>query len=133
MTYANSVTAYRETQVMRSKEQIVPLLYHHLLVNLRRTAAHIQARDFESKAESLTKAKDILYELMGALNFEAGGELAQRLASLYTFWLEQLQEISRTLDTDKLDKIIEMVAVLHESWAAAAAQVEPGGPGGDLA
>jgi flagellar protein FliS len=133
MTYGNSVTAYRETQVMRSKEQIVPLLYHHLLVNLRRTAAHIRAQDFEGKAESVTKAKDIIYELLGSLNFDVGGEIAQRLASLYTFWLEQLQEISRTLDTAKLDKITEMVAVLHESWAAAAAQVDPGGPRGDVA
>lgn len=134
MTYENNVAAYRETQVMRSPEQIVPLLYHHLLVNLRRAGAQIQARDFEGKAESFNKASEIIFELMGSLDPEAGGEIAGRLASLYTFWLEQLRLVSRELDTARLEKVIEMVGTLHESWVEAAAQVEPsGGARGDVA
>ena len=134
MTYDNSVAAYRETQVMRSQEHIVPLLYHHLLVNLRRAAAQIQTKDFEGKAESFNKASEIIFELMGSLDVEAGGEIARRLASLYAFWIEQLRHVSRHLDGARLERIIEMVATLHESWVEAAAQLEPsGGARGDVA
>jgi len=134
MTYGKNVAAYRETQVMRSKEQIVPLLYHHLLVNLRKAAAQIQAKDIEGKAESFNKAYEIVYELMETLDFEAGGELAERLASLYAFWLAQLRGISRNLDTATLEKVIKMVGELHESWVEAAKSVESsGGERGDVA
>ncbi len=134
MTYGHNVAAYRETQVMRSKEQIVPLLYHHLLVNLRKAAAQIQAKDYEGKAESLTKASEILFELMGSLDFEAGGELSVQLQSLYMFWLEQIRVVGRSLDTTLLERIIEMVGELHESWVQAAAAVEAtGGVRGDVA
>ncbi|MBX6364553.1 MAG: flagellar export chaperone FliS [Gemmatimonadetes bacterium] len=123
MTYASSSSdRYREARILgSSREQLVVLLYEHLLVSLRRAGAQIRARDLEGKAASLTRAADIVYELLGALDFDAGGELASRLAALYGFFVTEITEIGRTLDADRLDRLAGIVATLHESWAQAAA------------
>lgn len=121
MSYEQSANAYKESAILSSsKEQLVPLLYQHLLVNLRRASKQIGSKDIEGKAESVEKASAILYELLGSLDFEAADELASRLASLYTYFLKELNEASHTLSASRLDPVIEMVASLHESWVEVA-------------
>lgn len=128
MKYDARIQAYQENAVLTtSREQLVPLLYEHLLVNLRRAVRQIRERDIEGKAASVEKASAILFELLGSLDFEAGGELAARLASLYNYFLRELSEASRTLDARRLEPVIEMVASLHESWVAAVRVVTSSG------
>lgn len=134
MRYDARISAYQENAVLTtSREQLVPLLYEHLLVNLRRAVRQIRERDIEGKAASVEKASAILFELLGSLDFEAGGELAARLASLYNYFLRELSEASRALDGRRLEPVIEMVASLHRSWVEAVREVtglggEPGEP-----
>lgn len=132
MSYDQNVTRYRQNSVLStSREELVPLLYEHLLINLRRASKQIACKDIEGKALSVEKASAILYELLGSLDFEVGGELASRLASLYTYFLKELDEASRLLQSQRLGPIIEMVSSLHESWSEAAkiAASQGGGEG----
>lgn len=120
MTYVGKGAAYTETRVLSSSpKQLVPLLYEHLLVNLKRASSQIRAGEIEAKCESTERASAILYELMGTLDFDTEGDLASRLASLYTFFLKEIAEASRKLDAERLSPLIEMVASLHGSWAEA--------------
>jgi flagellar protein FliS len=112
---------YLENDVMsRPKEWLVPLLYEHLLAHLRRAQVQIQQKDIEGKGASLEKASSIVIELLATLDREQGGELAQRLAALYAYFGSEILAISRNLDVTKLEKLIEMVSSLHESWVIAA-------------
>ncbi len=130
MSGPNRGTAYQETRVLSaSPQRLVPLLYEHLLVNIKRGAACVRRGDIPGKHSSLTRASDIVTELLSALDFEAGGELAQRLASLYAFWATELSKANRHLDAERLDRIAEMVASLHEAWEEAARLVEQGAAG----
>ena len=127
MTYHRSANAYRQNAVLStSREQLVPLLYEHLLVNLRRASKQITSRDIEGKAASVEKATAILYELLGSLDHDAGEEIASRLASLYSYFLKEIAEASRTLDEKRLAPVIETLASLHESWVEAVKQVAEG-------
>ncbi len=124
MSYDQTASAYRQNDVLStSREQLVPLLYEHLLVSLRRASKQMAARDIEGKSASIEKATAILYELLGSLDFEAEAELASRLASLYSYFLKEVGESSRALDAKRLNPLIEMVASLHESWVEAARMV----------
>jgi flagellar protein FliS len=126
--YGGGAAAYRETQVMSSSpEQLVPLLYERLLVHLRRAEAQITAKDIAGKSESLGKATEIVFELLSNLSFEAGGELASRLAALYAFFINELGEVGRTMDTARLKTVTEMVGSLHTAWASAAEKVAEAG------
>lgn len=121
MSYQKNGDAYQATMVLStSREQLVPLLYEHLLVSLRRASKHMQEGNIEGKAESVEKAIAILYELLGSLDFDADNEIASRLASLYTYFLKEINEASWSLKARRLDPLIEMVGSLHESWVEAA-------------
>jgi len=124
---------YRQATLLGSSpEQIVPLLYTHLLKNLKRARKQIDAGDIEGKCECLQQATDIVYELIASLDFTLDSELPSRLASLYAFFARELQEIGRTLDRDRLLRLEEMVGSLHEAWSRAATdppkEPEAGGP-----
>jgi len=121
MGYSAYTSKYLENDVVsRPKEWLVPLLYEHLLAHLRRAQVQIQQRDFEGKGVSLEKASAIIIELISTLDRDKGGELAQRLAALYAYFGTEVVAIGRSLDTEKLTKMIDMIASLHESWVIAA-------------
>lgn len=114
--YGDGAAAYRETQVLSSSpEQLVPLLYERLLVLLRRAEAQIEAKDLAGKSESLAKASEIVFELLTNLSFDEGGELASRLAALYAFFINEINESGRKMDTARLRTVTEMIASLHEA------------------
>jgi flagellar secretion chaperone FliS len=128
MSYTASTERYLEAEVMsRPKEWLVPLMYEHLLKHLRRATIQIETRDIEGKATSLEKAQSIVLELAGSLDHEKGGEIAQRLSALYAYFAGELITIGRTLDTAHLNRLIDMIADLHDGWVQAATQVAPRG------
>lgn len=131
MGHSAYTSKYLENDVVsRPKEWLVPLLYEHLLAHLRRAQAQIQQRDIEGKAASLERASAIVIELLGALDRERGGELAQRLAALYAYFGSEILAVGRTLDAARLERMIGMVGSLHESWVIAARTQWPAGSAG---
>lgn len=128
MTYDIRSTTYRDVDVLSSSpERLVPLLYKHLLVNLKRAVLCIRRKDIEGKFESVGKAADLVAELRGVLDFEAGGDLSVQLSSLYGFWAKEISEAGRELDAGRVERVAAMVAELSESWETAARTVESGG------
>lgn len=127
--YGQRSTAYRDTQVLGSSpERLIPLMYEALLVSLRRGRLCMGSGDLEGKSASLRRAQDLIYELLGSLDHEQGGEIAQRLSSLYAFWVREITEASRTLDAKRLARVADMVSELHGSWVEAVRIVETGAP-----
>ena len=117
-------TAYLDNEVLSApRERLIPMMYEGILKNLRRADKQIGVRDIEGKSQSLQKASAIVYELLATLDFDAGGELAQRLAGLYAFFTREMLEIGRTLDRNRLAHLVEMVSTLHSAWDEAARQV----------
>lgn len=122
MRNSNGIAAYRQNSVtVSSREQLVVLLYDHLLASLRRAARQIRDHDIEGRVASLARASDIITELLATLDFERGGDIASRLSALYAYFLGEISEISRRPDADRLDRMTSLVGSLHESWVAAAA------------
>lgn len=126
MSYSGAVSAYRNSSVMGSSpEQLVVLMYEHLLAALRRAALQIESSDIEGRAASLGRASDIIFELLGSLDRERGGELAGRLAALYAWYLGEIGAVGRTPDAHRLGRLIDQVATLHGAWAEAAGTTTP--------
>lgn len=127
MSISRNQLAYRETAVLGSSpERLVPVLYEHLLVNLKRGILHLSNGDIEGKFQSLAKASDIVAELLSSLDHEAGGELADRLSALYGFWMREISTAGRDLDARRLERVAEMVVSLTEAWEEAVRMVESG-------
>lgn len=128
MAQSGFATRYLEHDVMsRSNEWLVPLMFEHLLLNLRRAAKEMERGDVAGRSTHLSKASAILFELMGTLDREQGGAVALQLASLYGFLASELMDVSRTDDTQRLQRIVGIVSELHDGFRQAAEQVAPRG------
>src|SRR5688500_10303362 len=76
---------YQRAQVETSSPgQLVVLLYQGCLRLTQKGRLAIEAGDFEASRVSLLRAQDIVAELMGGLNLDAG-EIAGNLLRLYEY------------------------------------------------
>lgn len=134
MSYASQASHYREADFLnRPKEWLVPLVYEHIVASLTRARVQIQKGDIEGKATSLNKASELIHELLASVDREQGGDLAERLISIYVFLAAEIITISRSLDANHLQRLIVIVTELHEAWVQAAEQVAPRGRAASLA
>jgi flagellar protein FliS len=128
MKNLSGAATYRQNHVLGSnRQQLVVLLYENLLTRLRRAADQIRSGDIEGRVASLARASDIVAELLSTLDFEAGGEIASRLAALYAYFIGEIGAIARQPELARLEHVTSLVASLHESWVKAArAEAEQG-------
>lgn len=120
---AAASSTYNRSRVLSSTPvDLVVLLYERLLADLKGGAIAIRAGDMEAKAERVSRATDVIFELMGALNREDGGEVGERLAALYSYMFSRVSEASRDLDADGLEEVANHVESLLSAWRTIAAQ-----------
>lgn len=66
--------------------------------------------------EGCQKAKRIFVELLSTLNFEAGGEIAERLRDLYLFLIGEIVEANVHHQPERLEALMPVVATLRSAW-----------------
>ena len=124
MSYDNVRERYLENDVLsRTPEQLVPLLYEHLVLRLSRAVLQITQRDLAGKADSMVRAREIVLELAAMLDHEQGGEFAERMAALYAYMVREINAVERSLEQVRLQALVELIRPLHEAWTEAADQV----------
>ncbi len=124
---APGTTRYQELDVLSmSAGARLLLLYRHLEGNLRLGLRALEAGDIEARVVRLGKASDIVAELLGSLDRDQGGDMADRLASIYAWILGELPSILSPQDGDRLTRIADMVSDLQSAWATAVHEDERG-------
>ena len=120
--YGAMASAYRESRVLSATPtELIVMLYEKLLADLRGASIAIRENDIEVKAKRLQNATDVIFELLGSLDQDRGGEVSQRLAALYSYMISRVGEASRTLDADALDEVAGHVESLLQAWQTVAA------------
>lgn len=129
MAYTQPYSAYKETAVKTAGQgKLIVMLYEAILkelkaaVSLYSTDDSIQSNVIETYHNRLLKAQQIITELMISLDMHRGGEIAQNLMSLYSFFNRELMNVSLNHDKGKLIAIQNLVGELHSSWAVAITQ-----------
>ena len=72
-------------------------------------------KDYVAKSEKITRTQDILFELMAALNMEAGS-IAINLKSLYMYMVKRLFDANFKNDLHAIEESIKIMSELRESW-----------------
>ncbi len=112
--------AYQEMQVLGSDpRQLVVLLCQALVRYLMRAEDAIKREDWETKADAVIRAQQILTELICALDDEVGGELAEQLRALYAHLQRQLVDVDLQDDLDRLAYVMEIATKLVSAWEEA--------------
>jgi len=95
---------------------LVLLTYEALFKSLGRARMAILAGDMVAEAEHTGRAMEALIELSSSLNMEAGGDIAQSLASLYSYMMNCLSGGLCSCSTGSVDEIMKLVQELREGW-----------------
>jgi flagellar protein FliS len=124
MSYAKQTASYREMEVTNaSKEKLVVFVFEQLVVNLERARIAMERQDIELRVSSLTRARNIVSELLSTLDFEQGGKIAVQLADLYQFMLYELVDIGQRGDIVTMRKLVNIASNLRDGFKGAAEQL----------
>jgi flagellar protein FliS len=114
---------YRTNSVLTATPgQLVLMLFDSALRSMAvaREAFGRPATDltrFEIINKHLTKARRIIAELRGTLNFEAGGDFAALMDRLYDYYNRRLFEANLRKDPAPIVEVEGLLSQLREAWS----------------
>ena len=107
---------YQKSQVeTASPTRLIIMLYEGAIRFCQIALDAMAVPDLLIQHENLLKAQRIVAELLGSLNREKGGEVAENLARLYTHMLEQLV-VANLHDEPEAVKLVQ--SMLRDLWAS---------------
>jgi len=127
MSYQEAYGSYHavnlEAQASRASPiELVLLLTDGLLEELARARAHIVAKRYEARANSINKCVDIINGLSSSLDFESGGEVVANLANLYDFAAQHLNAAGIKQDPKMVDEVVKIMTTIRQGWAGVQAR-----------
>lgn len=118
----NPAGAYRkagvETKVQTATpHELVLMLYDGAITAITAAGMQIQANQTMEKGQSIGRAIDIIDGgLKACLDYQAGGQIAERLGSLYEYMCNRLLHANLHNDQAALDEVIGLMRELKGAW-----------------
>ena len=113
-----SPAAYKQQSIMTAPpERLVVMLYDGAIRFFFQAAAALREGARTTALERLQRGEAIVDHLLGTLDMERGGQIAQNLEGIYVFCKRLLLEARTEDDADKVDLVRTYLAELRESWA----------------
>jgi flagellar protein FliS len=115
-----ALRSYQESQVLTaSREQLLLLTYDGILKFLARARRALDRDDYHEKHVGISRAQALVIELRRTLDFGAVPELAENLARIYQFLLDELAQADAGDDGDRIRSTMDLVSELRGAWAEA--------------
>ncbi len=117
---------YMETQVQTAPaENLVLMLYDGALRFARQAQVDLAEGRMQDAHNNLTRAQDILGELMGSLNMDMG-EVAENLFRLYEFMQYRLVTANVRKSAEPISDVVQMLGELRVAWEEAIREARGG-------
>lgn len=125
MYNSKMLTAYKETSVKTASQgTLILMLYDE---GIKRIEGAVQllsgetvpATSIEQINNHILKAQEIVSELMASLNTEKGGQIANNLMAIYSYFYQQLLQANIKKDVALLKEILKMMRELRAAWQEA--------------
>lgn len=105
--------------------QLITILYKGALSALKRAEIFMQQNEIAAKGKELSKAIDIIDTgLKHALNHDAGGEIADNLASLYDYMVIRLLKANLENNVAYIQEVYQLLSDLAVTWQQIGANVD---------
>ena len=116
----SGISAYQsvamDTAETRDPHELVKLLFVGLTDRIAMARAALERGDREARAIAVTKSQKILFGLRDSLDFEAGGELALNLDSLYEYCHRRLVRAHAREDDEIFVEVMDLMVSIREAW-----------------
>lgn len=130
IAYGRGAGAYArvgvESGVMSaSPHQLIVMLFDGALASIRAARIHMQAGNIPEKGKAISKALDIVNNgLAAGLDAERGGEIAERLASLYDYIARLLLAANLHNDEKSLNEAQTLLEDVASAWREIGSQTQ---------
>jgi flagellar protein FliS len=121
MPSTNPWSSYRRIATQTAPPgQLVLMLFDGALLSLERALLGFGYQDIGQRNSTihnnLRRSVDIIRELNSSLDVEAGGQLAETLRNLYTYFEHRLVESNLKKSRQGIDEVIPMLRDLRDAW-----------------
>lgn len=97
--------------------QLTTMLFDGALSRIASARGHMQRHEVAAKGEAISRSIGILSGLRVSLDFERGGELAERLDALYDYMGRRLVHSNAHDDVAALDEVAGLLRPIRDAWA----------------
>src|SRR5947209_13537484 len=115
MLAAYARSQYQEMQVQTTPGKLVVMLYDGALRFLHLGLDALRRGDLEAQALNLSKAQNILCELISSLDLGAG-EVATSLLALYQYFQRRLLIANAEDRAEYIEEVIQQMTSLRDAW-----------------
>lgn len=118
----NPANAYRKAGVETKVETATPhelvlMLYDGALTSIATASLYMQNQQIQEKGQAIGKAIDIIDGgLKACLNYQSGGEIAERLGALYEYMCTRLLHANLRNDPTALEEVAKLLKELKGAW-----------------
>lgn len=128
------LATYQRAQVNgASQRDLIVMCYKGGIKYLIDSRQRLEAGDINGFSELIEKAHRVIVHLYTTLDMKKGGEIAEKLAELYAFLINQIYLLNATKSIDLFDGIIGVMTTLKEGWEGIDARTLQGGVSGSVA
>jgi flagellar protein FliS len=122
--------AYLENRVLSADPlELVYMLYERALTLVSNARASLKAGDIAERSKAISRTVEILAELEGALDHEAGGEISRNLQRLYQHMRTRLITANVKQQDAPLAEVESLLQTLGEAWKSIRPQAVADDPG----
>ena len=117
-------THYKSTEILTADPaKIILMLYDGAITYMHQAADAAESRNYLERANKITRANNILLELLSSLNFEKGGEIATNLREIYVFLVKELLKADRENNAQLIRTCSDILNTIRDGWQTL---VQPG-------
>jgi flagellar protein FliS len=113
---------YLEAEILNADPvKLVGILYRAAIEAVAAARRHLLARDIQQRSRSITKASEIINQLMLSLDHSAGGDLSRNLVELYAYMQTRLIDANTSQVDPPLAEVERLLTTLADAWRTATA------------
>jgi flagellar protein FliS len=113
----NPYNSYFDNEILSADAvKLVVLIYRGALDAVGAARRHLAAGDIRARSLSITKATELVAELIRTLDYEKGGEISPNLARVYDFVLTCLNDANSKQIDRPLVQAENLLATLLDGW-----------------
>ncbi|MCC7369085.1 MAG: flagellar export chaperone FliS [Chloroflexi bacterium] len=119
----NPYQQYRATRVETAGSvDLVVMLYQGAVKFIRLAVEALEREDMKTAHANFVRAQDIVVELLGSLNRDAGGQIATQLAGVYDYCFRRLIQANVKKDPAPAQEVVTILRDLGKAWQQIAVQ-----------
>ncbi len=100
------------------------MLYEGAIKFCKKAVIAIEKGDIAGRGENVSRAYDIVLELMNTLDHKVGGDIAANLEQLYMYITDELTQANINNDVNRLNNAIKILTTLYDGWKQAIEQLK---------